>query len=212
MGVAIEGDLRISYTSLDRVVTEIWLGSNISVEPPIPHGDKYRCGWHRAAHAGDQVSTRPAHPVGPARVLIAGGGFAALEAALALRALAEDRVQLALISPTSRFAYRPAATIEATGGEPSVLGDLREIAADVGAAYHEAALEAVAPQQQRVRTCFRGTALLRRSGTGARRASQRRDPRRPDVSRPARRVALQLGARADRCRHDQTGGLCRAVA
>jgi NADH dehydrogenase FAD-containing subunit len=35
----------------------------------------------------------------PKRVLIAGGGIAAVEAALALRALASDRVRLTLISP-----------------------------------------------------------------------------------------------------------------
>jgi sulfide:quinone oxidoreductase len=43
------------------------------------------------------------------RVLIAGGGVAALEAALALRNLAEDRVRVELLAPEPHFWYRPLA-------------------------------------------------------------------------------------------------------
>jgi sulfide:quinone oxidoreductase len=46
------------------------------------------------------------------RVLIAGGGVAALEAALALHALAEDRVSVELLAPEPHFWYRPLAVIE----------------------------------------------------------------------------------------------------
>jgi sulfide:quinone oxidoreductase len=53
-------------------------------------------------------------------VLIAGGGVAALEAALALRALAEDRVGVELIAPEPRFWYRPLAV-----AEPFGLGEVR---------------------------------------------------------------------------------------
>ena len=49
---------------------------------------------------------------GRARVVIAGGGFAALEAALALRALAGERIELTLLSPDPLLHYRPAATSE----------------------------------------------------------------------------------------------------
>ena len=49
----------------------------------------------------------------PAHVVIVGGGFAALEAALALSALAADSARVTLISPDPVFAYRPAATVEA---------------------------------------------------------------------------------------------------
>jgi sulfide:quinone oxidoreductase len=48
----------------------------------------------------------------PLRVLIAGGGVAALEATLALRALAEDRVALQLVAPEREFMYRPLAVVE----------------------------------------------------------------------------------------------------
>jgi NADH dehydrogenase FAD-containing subunit len=45
------------------------------------------------------------HP--PFRVLIAGGGVAGLEAALALRDLAGDRVSTTLLAPEPEFVYRP---------------------------------------------------------------------------------------------------------
>ena len=44
--------------------------------------------------------------VSEVRVLIAGGGVAALEAALALRALAAGRVSSALVAPDRDFVYR----------------------------------------------------------------------------------------------------------
>src|SRR5215207_3511508 len=43
------------------------------------------------------------------RVLIAGGGVAGLEALLALRDLAGDRVALTLLAPEREFTYRPMA-------------------------------------------------------------------------------------------------------
>jgi len=49
--------------------------------------------------------------MGRFRLLIAGGGVAALEAALAVRHVAEDRVSVALIAPEPRFWYRPLAVV-----------------------------------------------------------------------------------------------------
>ncbi|MDQ6745461.1 MAG: FAD-dependent oxidoreductase [Actinomycetota bacterium] len=46
------------------------------------------------------------------RVLVAGGGVAGLEALLALRDLAGDRVSLTLLSPEDEFVYRPMAVAE----------------------------------------------------------------------------------------------------
>ena len=54
------------------------------------------------------------------RVLIAGGGVAALEAALALRALAEERVSVELLGPEPHFWYRPLSV-----AEPFALGESR---------------------------------------------------------------------------------------
>jgi sulfide:quinone oxidoreductase len=69
------------------------------------------------------------------RVLIAGGGVAALEAALALRALTEDRVSVELLAPEPHFWYRPLAV-----AEPFDLGEVRqfelpELAAAAGATW-----------------------------------------------------------------------------
>ncbi len=69
----------------------------------------------------------------PTRVLIAGGGVAALEALLALRDLAPGRVSPLLLTPEPDFVYRPMAV-----GEPFDRGrvyrfDLAEIAAEQGA-------------------------------------------------------------------------------
>ena len=55
-----------------------------------------------------------------AQVLIAGGGVAALEATLALRALAEERVAITLVAPESDFTYRPLAV-----AEPFRVGEVR---------------------------------------------------------------------------------------
>lgn len=48
----------------------------------------------------------------PLQVLIVGGGVAALEATLALGALAEDRVDIELLAPDIEFVYRPMAVAE----------------------------------------------------------------------------------------------------
>ena len=56
----------------------------------------------------------------PHRVVVAGGGVAGLEALLALHALAGDKVDLTLVSPTPDFVYRPLAV-----AEPFALGHQR---------------------------------------------------------------------------------------
>ncbi len=52
------------------------------------------------------------------RVLVAGGGVAALEAVLALRSLAGDRVRVELLAPTAGFAQRPYSVRSPFSGEP----------------------------------------------------------------------------------------------
>jgi NADH dehydrogenase FAD-containing subunit len=51
-------------------------------------------------------------------VVIAGGGVAALETALALHELAGDRVKLTLLAPNADFVYRPMAVLEPFVHEP----------------------------------------------------------------------------------------------
>jgi sulfide:quinone oxidoreductase len=76
-------------------------------------------------------------------VLIAGGGVAALEAALALRALAEDRVSVELLAPEPHFWYRPLAV-----AEPFEFGQVRRfelgaLAAEAGATLTKGELVSV---------------------------------------------------------------------
>src|SRR5215211_375968 len=51
----------------------------------------------------------------PLQVLIAGGGVAALEATLALRELAEDRVDVEVLAPEDDFVYRAMSVAEPFG-------------------------------------------------------------------------------------------------
>ncbi|MGH2857185.1 MAG: FAD-dependent oxidoreductase [Solirubrobacteraceae bacterium] len=69
----------------------------------------------------------------PLRVLIAGGGVAGLEALLALRDLAGDRVALSLLAADPEFVYRPMAVAEPFGRGRAAHHSLASIAADVGA-------------------------------------------------------------------------------
>ncbi|HLM85719.1 MAG TPA: FAD-dependent oxidoreductase, partial [Solirubrobacteraceae bacterium] len=86
-----------------------------------------------------------------AHVLIAGGGFAAVETMLALRALAPERVRMTLISASPVLAYKPTATTEAFDETPPRTYDLQAIAADAGASFHLDRLEAVASHDHSVR-------------------------------------------------------------
>src|SRR5215211_31281 len=89
---------------------------------------------------------------GPMNVMIVGGGVAAVEALIALRGLAEDRVAIELVSPTPEFAYRPLAVAEPFGlGQPRRY-DLVRIAADHGAALHLAGLQSVQADKRLVKT------------------------------------------------------------
>lgn len=83
--------------------------------------------------------------------MIAGGGFAGVEAMLALRAIAADAIDLTLVAPDPMLAYRPAATGEAFAEAGPRLYDLEAIATELEADYHMARLESVAPQKRFVR-------------------------------------------------------------
>jgi sulfide:quinone oxidoreductase len=88
----------------------------------------------------------------PTRVLIAGGGVAAVEALLALRALAGDRVTIAMVAPDSRFRYRPLSVTEPFGLGVSRDLDLLEIALEHGATFLRDALVAVDTDARNVAT------------------------------------------------------------
>jgi sulfide:quinone oxidoreductase len=88
----------------------------------------------------------------PVNVLIAGGGVAALEATLALRALAERRVAVTLVAPESDFVYRPLAV-----AEPFRVGEverfpLRPLVEAAGAELRQGRVVAVHPDRRVVVT------------------------------------------------------------
>src|SRR5688500_17137715 len=87
----------------------------------------------------------------PLRVVVAGGGFAAAELLLALRSLAEERVELELIAPDPSLTYKP----HAPGGlaQPDAVPryDLAALPADAGAGLRRDAIAAVAPSAHRAR-------------------------------------------------------------
>ena len=88
------------------------------------------------------VMTTDLHPQ-PLNVLIAGGGVAALEAMMALRALAGERVDITLLAPGRDFHYRPMAVAEPfTIAHARRLG-LASIAGDFGARLVTGALAGV---------------------------------------------------------------------
>jgi sulfide:quinone oxidoreductase len=69
---------------------------------------------------------------GRLRVLIAGGGVAALEALLALRELVGHRVELTLLSPERQFLYRPVTVAEAFDRGEARAYDLADVVASDG--------------------------------------------------------------------------------
>ena len=83
--------------------------------------------------------------------MVAGGGFAGLEAVLAVRAIAGTGLRVTMISPSRVFSYRPAAPLEVFSDALPLRYDLRAMAEDLGVALHGSRLEAAAPAQGWVR-------------------------------------------------------------
>jgi sulfide:quinone oxidoreductase len=82
------------------------------------------------------------------RVLVAGGGVAGLEALLALRDLAGERVDLTLLEPETDFVFRPMAVAETFArGYAQPLPEA-DFAREVGAQLVHARLESVDDEKQ----------------------------------------------------------------
>jgi sulfide:quinone oxidoreductase len=88
----------------------------------------------------------------PFRVLIAGAGVAGLEAALALRELAGDRVSTTLLTPEREFVYRPLRVREPFAYEAARRYSLDEIAREVGAELRQDTLSSVDAERQVIHT------------------------------------------------------------
>lgn len=82
------------------------------------------------------------------KVLVAGAGVAGLEAALALRDLAGDRVDVALHDPSKEFAYRPFGIGEPYGTTRAFHYDLRRLSELCGASLHTSSIAAVEPERR----------------------------------------------------------------
>jgi len=87
----------------------------------------------------------------PLRVLVAGAGVAALEAVLALRAHAGDRVQIQMLAPVRDFVERPASVLSPFSGTPAPTIPLHRLG-ELGVDYRRGTLAAVDADAHEVRT------------------------------------------------------------
>lgn len=88
---------------------------------------------------------------GSPRVVVVGGGLAAAEAVLALRAYAGDLVDIELVAPEPRFWFRPATTAAPFTDTAVQTFEFAALAEDTGALLLHDRLEAVTPSVKRVR-------------------------------------------------------------
>jgi sulfide:quinone oxidoreductase len=86
------------------------------------------------------------------KVVIIGGGVAALEAALALHELAPEQTVVELVAPDRSFAYRPLLVAEPFGAGEVRTFPLRRLAEAAGASVTEAVVTGVDSERHVVRT------------------------------------------------------------
>ncbi len=86
----------------------------------------------------------------PMRIAVCGGGVAAIEALLGLRALLGPGPHVDLIAPNRRFIYTPLAVAEPFGLAQTRLFEMMTVAAEQGAQLHVGSLEAVEPDGRRI--------------------------------------------------------------
>lgn len=99
------------------------------------------------------MSSQGGSKPGPlARVVIAGGGVAGLEAAIALRELAGDRVEVEICSPREDFVYRPFAVGEPYGRSRPMRYPLAPLAERCGAKLRLESIGAVEPARRQAIT------------------------------------------------------------
>lgn len=86
------------------------------------------------------------------KVLIAGAGIAGVEAALALRELAGDRVEVELCDPRREFSFRPFAVGEPYGSARVFSYDLRGLCERCGAGFRPSGIASVDPRRRQAVT------------------------------------------------------------
>jgi sulfide:quinone oxidoreductase len=85
-------------------------------------------------------------------VLIAGSGVAAVETALALRALVDERLQIDLLAPAAELQDRPWSVLTPFGAEAARRIDLAGLVRELGLSWHRDSLAAVACDAHHVLT------------------------------------------------------------
>jgi sulfide:quinone oxidoreductase len=103
-----------------------------------------------AARHGDDAWVMPGKE--QLHVLIAGGGVAALEAMIALRSLAEERVDVELLAPDNDFFYRPLSVAEPFDMGEAHRFDLFSLARGCGARHTLGSVVAVDADEHSIRT------------------------------------------------------------
>jgi hypothetical protein len=150
-------------------------------------------------------------------VVIAGGGVAALEAALALRAHGEDRVHVELLAPEPRFWYRPS-SVGVPFGQSRVPGfDLPDLVARAGATFTPGELAAVDRRNRVATTSWHSTRCCWRA---ARAPSLRFPERSPSEGRPTPKRSRDCSASSSAVRRDASSspshparrGRCRCTS
>lgn len=130
-----------------------WLISQLSLHAPVELPGRPVPAELSAGPAPGAAATAPARRPPPGgRVLIAGSGFAALEAALALQAFAGDRARIELLSPWARLSYLPEATAAPFGASPDSEHPLDALLEATGATWHPGVLAEVDTERRRVMT------------------------------------------------------------
>lgn len=84
------------------------------------------------------------------RVVILGGGVAGLEATMALRDLAGDRVEVTIVAPEPDFVFKPMVVDEPFSLKPAEHRDLSALAEEFGSSFVLGAIRTVHPQSNRV--------------------------------------------------------------
>jgi sulfide:quinone oxidoreductase len=88
----------------------------------------------------------------PHRVLIVGGGPAAIEAALTLQRIAGDRVDMTVLAPDSHFVARPMTVLAPFAAGGPERRPLAGLVSEAGATLRPGALASVDPEHREVRT------------------------------------------------------------
>jgi sulfide:quinone oxidoreductase len=107
-------------------------------------------GGSKLAPSTHESIALPHESPSPRRVVICGGGVAAVEALLALRALLGDGVEVHMVAPNRRFVYQPLAVAAPFDLAETHLCELAGIADEQGAELHVNSLASVDAEDRRI--------------------------------------------------------------